>query len=294
MERLIRLLGNEAGLDEVSLALRYHVEEERPAAVGALLVTCADESERESSEAFQMTFVEHLLPAIKFWNRAPFRCSNLGGRYEWGSLPIAEQHFALPATVDAFKVIVVKINAHVAVTVVGNRIHFGRMDRYQTQSTACGALHAMLDGLPLPFIGALQEAFESEGVDRLAILRDPERVDPSQRALFAALINARIQARHALADLQAYRPMTPTKYIIAACVTLNRQEKDSELLCGYYVADCREPDEPAIYQGLGDDPLNYRVEYRFAQLRVDDDQLSMCRPARDHRNLRRRLLADHL
>lgn len=96
MERLIRLLGFEAGLADIDLALRYHVEEERPAAVGALLVTCADESERECSEVFQKAFVDHLLPAIKFWTRAPFRCSNLGGRYEWGALPIADSILRCP------------------------------------------------------------------------------------------------------------------------------------------------------------------------------------------------------
>ena len=73
MERLISLLGAESGLDEVSRALRRHVERDRPPVVGAMQITCADAAERECIDAFQKEFVNRLLPELKFWSKAPFR-----------------------------------------------------------------------------------------------------------------------------------------------------------------------------------------------------------------------------
>ncbi len=285
MDRLISLLGVESGLDEVSRALRRHVERDRPPVVGAMQVTCADESERECIDAFQKEFVNRLLPELKFWSKAPFRSANLGGRYEWGSVRMAEQHFALPASRDAYKTLVVKINAHVSAIKTDDGLHFGRMKRYRTDSTACGALYALLDGMQQPFTHELAEAFASEGKDRLTMLRDPDRVDPSCRALYAAMVNARIQARHAILDIQDYRPITPTVYIIVACVTLNRPGPDTELLCGFYTADCRGDEAEVRYQGLGDDPTKYHLACRQPRLQTQDDQIRSPRTARDHRRL---------
>lgn len=285
MERLIRLLGIENDLDDINLALRYHVEAQRPPAVGAMHITCSDESERECSEAFQKTFVDPLLPQIKFWQRAPFRCANLGGRYEWGALPIAEQHFAVPASHEAFKMLVLKINSHVAVGENERRPLFGRMARYESDSLACGAIHALLDGVAMPFTHELEESFVSEGADRLAALRDAEKIDPSHRALLAAIVSVRLQARHAVLDIQDYRPTTPTVYVIVACVTLNRSGADRELLCGYYTADRRRHDGTITYRGLGDDPALYRLRFGASRVHVEDDHIHVDRPARDHRKL---------
>lgn len=94
MRSLHHLLGLEQDLDHVCYTLRRSVDKQNSAAVGAVHVTCSDESERESIEAFQRAFVEPLLPALKLWSKCPFRTSNLGGRYEWGAIRIAEQHFA--------------------------------------------------------------------------------------------------------------------------------------------------------------------------------------------------------
>lgn len=178
-----------------------------------------------------------------------------------------------------------KINSHVAVSGDGDRLRFGRMDRYNTLSLACGALHALLDGNPLPGLSDVVNAFESEGLDRLAIIRDPAQVDPAYRALYAAVLNARLQARHAILDVQDHHPVTPTKYIVAACVTLNRSTSDTELPCGYYTADRRTDHEAVHYRGLGDDPAQYRVSFNASRLRIEDEQLTIRRPARNHRQL---------
>ena len=146
IERLEKLIGVEHGLDEVNYALKFAARQAGAPVVGAHHVTCSDESERECIESFQRCFVQDMLPRIKFSGRAPFRTSNLGARYEWHSLPIAEHHFATPETHDAFKLMVVKINAHVAARSEHTERHFGKMVRYEAESTACGALHLLLDG----------------------------------------------------------------------------------------------------------------------------------------------------
>lgn len=289
MERLAKMLGREHGLDEIALALRYQVESLHASAVGAMQITCADESEWATVEAFQKHFVEHLLPELKTWSRSPFRCANLGGRYEWGALRIAEQHFALRETAENYKIIVAKINSHVSAISLHAGLTFGPMERYNVRSNACGALHALVDGGPLPFTHELKETFSSEGADRLAMLRDVERIDPAERMLFAAIVNARLQARQAMLDVQDYQPVTPTVYIILAGVTLNRPGDDTELPVGYYVADARQDDETFVYHGLGDDPTGYRMQARGSRVQVEDDHLHVPRPARNHR----RLVADH-
>ena len=124
----------------------------------------------------------------------------------------------------------------------------------------------------------LQEAFGSESKDRLAMLRDADQVDPEHRALFAAVLNARLQARHAILDIQDYKAATPTVYLVVACVTFNRAGPDTELLCGYYVADCRTDEESPSYHGLGDDPSRYQLRTGSSRLRIEDDQLHNRRP----------------
>lgn len=270
MRHLAELLGTEHSLEEISLALTHHVEENHAPVVGGMHVTCSDESERECSEAFQRSFVDLLLPELKPWRRAPFCCANLGGRYERGALRIAEEHFALPASRNTHKTMVVKVNSHVAIRQDGSLPQFGRMNRYNTDSIACGALHALLDGGSQPFTHELQESFDSGGKDRLAMLRDADRVEPAQRSLFAAIVSARLQARNAVLDIQDYRPTTPTVYLVAACVTLNRAGADTELLCGFYTADHRGEEGTLVYQGLGDDPTRYRLRIVSSRLHIED------------------------
>jgi hypothetical protein len=153
----------------------------------------------------------------------------------------------------------IKINGHVSVLETAAGVQYGPMARYCTESNACGALHAVLDGAEQPFARDLREAFVGDGTDRLATLLDEQRVDPRYRYLFAALISARLQAQRALRDVEEHREVTPTVYLIVPCVTLNRPGPDTEIVCGYYRLDYRAADARAEYVGLGDEPRDYRV-----------------------------------
>jgi hypothetical protein len=230
--------------------------------VGAFHVTCADETEAECLGAFQDSFANALLPELKFARRAPFHLATLGARYEPGALAIAEQHFATTDAAHAFKVLFVKLNAHVAVEGAGSRMAFGQMRRYDMPSTACGALHALLeDGGALPFLADLRSAFRSRGVDRIAALCAADMIDPAQRSLFAAVASAELQAQAVLADIARHRSHSPTYYVVVPCVTLNRTGPDTEVLCGVHVVDQRVGPGAAQSYGLGDDPTAYRLSW---------------------------------
>ena len=266
-------------------SLRYYVQSLGPPVVGAAHVTCSDEAERECVDAFQRGFVQYLLPTVKFSSRAAFRVANLGGRYEWGAVPIAEDHYALASGAERWKLVLVKLNAHVSVEGEGASQRFGRMDRYGSESVYCGALHGLLDGSSLPFAHKLLAAFELEGQDHLSPLRDPERTEPRLRGLYAAVVNARQQARCAMLDIQDHRPRTPTLYLVVPCVSLNRLGHDTEVVCGIYTADRRGDEPHDEYCGLGDRPERYRLHHGGNGLWLEDDELQRPRRARDHRAL---------
>ncbi len=263
------LIGVEHGLEETNLALCRLVAALGAPIVGAFHVTCADETEVECTSAFQHTFADALLPELKFARRAPFHLATLGARYEPGALAIAEQHFATAATAHAFKVLFIKLNAHVAVEGSGTHLRFGRMQRYETPSTACGALHALLaGGGDQPFVRELRTAFQSGGRDRVAALLSPQAVDPAHRSLFVALASAELQAQAVLADIAEHGAHSPTYYVVAPCVTLNRSGPDTEIPCGVHVVDQRRgPSAPQSY-GLGDDPTAYAVQSESGRLRI--------------------------
>ncbi len=285
MDQLTEFVGAEHGLDVGARALKDYAQRTGAPVVGALHLTCSDESERECVEAFQRCFVEPLLPGLTPWNKSAFRTSTLGGRYEWGSLPIAELHFATVLTQASFKCMVVKINAHVSVTQTAQGPAYGPMARYGVASTACGALHAMLEGVRIPFADDLREMFVSEGMDRLAMLRDPECVDPAYRHLFASVANARLQARRVVLEIQDRAPTSPTVYVVVPSVTLNRPGYDTEFVCGVYAADVRTDQGVIEYCGLGDDPSRYVMRCEGDHIRVADDGIGARRVARDHRRL---------
>ncbi len=285
MKLLTDMLGCEYELDHVSRAIKYHVVSQQPAVVGAMHVTCSDESERECAESFQQWFCQELLPELKYWSKSPFRSANLGGRYEWGAVPIAEHHFATQESSRSFKLMVIKLNAHVSAVDTPRGARYGRMDRYDGESVFCGAMHALLDGGDLPFLNELQEAFQSEGRDRLQPLRDPQQVDPALRALLTAAVSVRLQARRAMLDIQDHQPRTPTLYYVLPCVTINRRQRDTELVCGIYTADHRDATRRDEYFGLSDDATRYQVTFRSRMLRITDKALAAPRQARDHRQL---------
>ena len=272
--RIERLIGREQGLRDVSVALRDLVRAYNAPTVGAMHITCADESEFECMEAFKKSFAQQLLPELKFAQRAPFHLSNLGARYEEGALAVAEHHYATPETQGAFKVLLAKINAHVAVEGQGSEATFGSMRRYDTDSTACGALHALLDDKDIPAVRELSETFATGRLGRLKPLRDASQVSTEYRSLFVSLVNARLQTQRVIDEILHHKARSPTVYLVASCLTLNRAEADTEVLCGLATLDQRDEAAGVEYVGLGDDPTVYRVEDEFGRLQIRDDQPS--------------------
>lgn len=284
MKRLDEIMGCERSLDSVTRALHFGAASLAPRVAGALHVTCSDETELECAEAFQRGFAQYLLPSLKSTRKSPFRVANLGGRYEWAAIRIAERHFMGPA--DDPRLLLVKINSHVAAP-PPESTHFGLLQRYGLPSTCCGALHAVLDGDVRPFAEDLRQAFLSEGKDRIAMLNDPDVVPPDYRALFAAVVSARLQARTALLDIQEYMHEGggPVVAQVVACVTINRPDRDTEMVVGYYVDDERENPTAIRYGGLGDDPSTYRLDNDHGNLKITDDQVGTKRGVRDHRKM---------
>jgi hypothetical protein len=325
MEHLHWAVGRERSLRELTQMLYFDIRSHTGVLVGALHVTCADETEAECAEAFQQGFVQYLLPQLKFARRSAMRVSNLGGRYEWGSIGIADMHFALPETITPPpRLMVIKVNAHVALEEAGpadrpagvrqtrtlqaartatavaqpdqsdgvnddaivwdgdRGFRLGEWKRYGRPSACCSALYSLLQGGHEPWVEELREGFQSEGKDRIAALNDPHAVDPAYRPLFAGLVSARLQARKAVLDIQELRPTTPIRFVVLPCVTINRHERDTEILCGIYSVDTSAP-EPVTYFGLGDDPTAYRTRVQNRQIQIADDELGTKRPGRNHR-----------
>lgn len=285
MHNIQGLVGASLDAAEVARAIKNYVRDIKAPVVGAHHVTCSDGAEHECADAFHQELVQDLLPAYTFLNKAAFRTANLGARYEWNSIRVAESHFAGAAPGHAHKLMVVKINTHVAWDATPDGPVFGRMRRFEAQSTYCGALHALLDGKRGPFLDLLREVFESEGIDRLAMLRDPARVPPQFRSLITAIVAARLQARKALLDIQDYTPLSPTLYLVLASVSLNRTGRDHELVCGYYHADYRGAEPTLEYMGLGDDPSRYIVRASNERVTVEDPESRDTRPVYDYRRI---------
>ncbi len=285
MQRLREIVGLERSLEQVSRVLCLVAERLRPPVVGAMHITCGDESEFECVNAFQRGFAQYLLPQMKFANQSAFRLANLGGRYEWTAIRIVEEHFASRESEAAYKLLVVKINSHVAVAETAEGDRYGHLNRYHSQSPCCGALHQLLEGGQEPFIEQLREALTSEGLDRIAALLNPQQVEPIYRSLFAAAVSARLQARQAVIDIQDYQPKSPTTYVVVPCVTLNRKDRDREIVCGFYTLDHRFEKRSEEYFGLGDNPAAYRIGRENDRIQLRDDHVGEPRQARDHRKL---------
>ncbi len=272
MARLSELIGVESELAQVSNALRELAQELAAPTVGAYQVSCSDEAERECTEAFQRWFVREMLPPLKFDDRSAFRSINLGGRYESGAIQVAEQHFAARATPGDSKLLAVKIDSHVGVQLSPKGHRYGQLERYGRASTCCGALAELFEDSSLPAVKELHETFQSGGVNRLASLRDPNVVDVEHRALFAAVVNARLQADRVVAEIRQYAPHSPTVFLVLPCVTINRPGPDSEIVVGEYGID-RTGERAAVkYRGLGDDPAAYRLSHQRDPAVITDNQ----------------------
>jgi hypothetical protein len=269
--RLQDLIGVESELSQVSNALRQFAQELGAPVVGACHVTCSDEAEGQCAGVFQHWFVREVLPELKPDVRAPLRSINLGGRYEPGAIRVAEEHFATPKSRAAFKLLLVKINAHVAVH-PSAQPEYGWLERYGRRSACCSALAGLFEGASLPAVGELRQTLAADGKDRLAVLGDANRVPARHRALLTAISSAALQARRAVQDIRQHQTLTPTIFLVLPCVTINRPfETDTELVVGEYGID-RTQEEAAIkHHGLGDDPAGYRVRHQQGRLVIEDD-----------------------
>ncbi|MCP4592042.1 MAG: hypothetical protein GY842_15005 [bacterium] len=272
VDQLISLIGRETDPARVCAGLREYARKGRFPVVGACETVCSDEAERESESVFQRLFVKQMLPVLKSGTRAAFGTVNLGSRYEPGAIQIAEDHYATSECEQTAKLMVVKINAHVAVQESSDGPTYGRMDRYGCRSTCCGALASMLAGGDLPAVKELAQAFRHDGNDRLETLNDPNKVPAKYRTLLAAVTNARLQADRAVAEISGYDPKTPTKWLVLSCVSINRPEPDTELPVGRHLIDATADAVTTEYQGLGDDPATYRVEHDKDGVRITDDR----------------------
>jgi hypothetical protein len=270
MEELIKLIGHEYTVKKISRTLCETAEKLRPGIVGAMHVTCADESEHECVQAFQKGFVQHHLPELKFAQQSAFRISNLGGRYDWGAFGIAEEHFVLPRDQKSFKLMVAKVNSHVGVISETDREYYGYYKRYGMNSACCGALNSLMAGKQGPFLDELRELFRSGGKERLQILMNAGQVTPELRGLYAAVVSAVLQARRVMADIRKHTASAPTLYLVVPCVTLNRSDIDTEILCGVYTADHRSGSAREEYTGPGDDPSTYSLEIRNRRIFIAD------------------------
>jgi hypothetical protein len=267
MTGLLELIGYERPLREMAQAIRAWAASEGAATVGALHVTCSDESERECAEVLQHEFLQHMLPPLKPGRRAAFQISNLGARYELGAAPLAEDHFLGDASTKGLTLLVGKVNGHVAFEESENGgFRLGVWQRYGRESTGCGALASLLAGKRAPALDDLRETFVGDGQDRLSALRDPARVDPAYRALIAAAVSAHLQAHKAARDLENTPGTQSTAWVILPCVTINQHGTDTEILCGVYEIDGRQASRRTTYTGLGGDPTQLtaaRADGRF-------------------------------
>jgi hypothetical protein len=265
------LIGRETDLPQVGRTIRLFAEAFDLPIVGAFHVTCSDETESECADVFERLFAQPLLPSLKTERRAPFRAANLGARYEPGAVHVAEEHFAAPEVQHSTKLIVVKINSHVAFRPTPEGPQYGTLRRYGNESDCCGALAALVQGSPLPAVHELEATFGTDRVDRLAMLRDPQRVPPELRALLAAVTNARLQAARAVLDITEHEPASPTIFLVLPCVTINRQEPDTEVLIGEYGIDATGAAPRIKYRGLGDSPAAYQVRHEHGRVVIEDD-----------------------
>ena len=210
MQSIRELIGKEWSLEQVGTALALAAQASQAPVVGAMHMVCADESEFEVCEAFNQHCVHKMLPSLKHARAAAFTLSNLGARYDHGAVHVAEHHYALGESVDQHKLMVIKVNGHVGIKMVDGQERFGALERYGLDSACCGALHAMLGGVQGPFIDELKAAFSSQGLDRLEMLNDADKVAPGERSLFVAVSSAVLQARAVAQDILSKAPHSPT------------------------------------------------------------------------------------
>lgn len=275
------LYGRDHDPGHVHRELKFVTHAAGAGAIGAVVVSCSDESLNESSDRFAREFAQETLPSMKPGFRAPFRNITPGGIYVWGGARVAHANFATADLRGGYLLLLTKIEGHSAVLHDGQGMRFGRKPRYGTEGVFCGALNALLEDRTLPLLDDLKFAFEAEGKDRLGALRE---APAEQRLLLAAATSARLMARNVAMDMQSFVTDVPTVHLIMHGVVLNREGADTEIVGGAYLLDRRTDRPRDRYRGLGDDPSKYVLD-TSGPLRLVDGGIDRERDARDHRQL---------
>lgn len=285
MDSLSALIGHEHSIGDICRELKFWTQHSGAAVIGSMRITCSDEITLEGEDLFQRGFAQEMLPRLKHGLKSSFRLANPGGCYEWGAARIAEANFARAASKDSHKLLLVQFRSHVSFEREGAGFQFGTMHRYGSDSRFCGALAALTANKSLAFLERIRELFLSEGLDRLAMLQDPARVDPDLVPLYAAIVNARLQARCAVLDLRDHHPESPTLYLVTHGVTINKPGPDTEVLCGLYRIDRTGRTHGDTYEGLGDDPSKYHIDLQHGPIHLFEEPPAKPRRVRELREL---------
>ena len=103
------------------------------------------------------------------------------------------------------------------------------------------------------------------------LLREPSSVVRKQRVLpgsvcarfcfmhmlAAAIVNANLQCSRVVGEARTLTQHSPTVFVVVGAVTFNKQQDDSDLVCGISVVDRRGTEPIVTFSGLGADPERF-------------------------------------
>lgn len=233
MNELRRVIGREQPLDQFHLSLRRAATKD-PAirTFGCCLVTCADERQGQTRSSFDREVATSLISDATNPRDRVFSVSNLGARYEAGTLPLLDDHYTRKTAGP--KLLVVEIASHVGRVKLEEGFDYGFIERFGRRSTCCGALTTLLKPQETPprvQPSWLDEVTSNFGPARLAALRD---LDEPARLVAAAVVHAALQAESAVSDLLHHSLAASTDVLLAAGVSVNQQWADGFLPVAYY------------------------------------------------------------
>lgn len=149
--------------------------------------------------------------------------------------------------------------------------------------TPCRFVRRWLSCDPEPLFTELRDLLCFDGLDRRAMLLDPEQVAEADRDLCAAMVVARLQARSAALEAGGIDPSLQRLFLIPFGVALHEEQEPWELLGGAYLVDCREGICSTRFLGVGDDPSRYQVGGDGMRPTLRDEGAEVVREAHDHR-----------
>ena len=155
------------------------------------------------------------------------------------------------------------------------RLQRGFLQRFR-QGGDLAQLYREGQAQPLPDEAALQRIFLA-GYGEFAQLQRQPGIAPDvvaqgvERSLYVAVCSAVLQARAVAEDILSKPPHSPTLNWIVPCVTCNRPEEDTELVCGLIQIDFRGDQPQRQDLGLGDDPSRYRLERKDGRMSLRED-----------------------